>query len=429
MHTTNMDLTLDEITKIEGTAQVDIQIRDGQVTQCHFAITEMRRFFEEAVRGKNVSALPHLLARICGTCSNAHLLASLKSVENGLGITVTAQSQLLRKLLTYGLMIRDHGLHLYVFVLPDLFHRDSILAFDENNPAEHELLHDCFAVKEAGNKLSIISGGRSVHAPNVAVGGFNVLPKKEDLLALIPILNEIRPRVLRLIDTFLKCPFELIEEVKYLALDDPEYSFLSGNLKTSDGAHVPVVNFENNLICPIIPYSQASGCLFMGNIHMVGALARMNLNRDALHPKTKQDAAISLERFPSKNIFHNNLAQAIEMLHAIDASLELIPKYEALAEKPVPFQPKDGVGMAIIEAPRGVLFHKVRMSSEGKVISNKVIVPTGENQINIENSIRRFVQTNIDKSKEELQIEIQKVIRAYDPCMSCATHFLKIKWR
>jgi sulfhydrogenase subunit alpha len=428
MHTTNMDLSLSEITKIEGTAQVDIQIRDGHVTQCHFAITEMRRFFREAVRGKSVASLPHLLARICGTCSNAHMLASLKSVENGLGITISEQTLLLRKLLTYGLMIRDHGLHLYVFVLPDLYNRESILAFDENNPAEHELLHDCFAVKEAGNKLSIISGGRSVHAPNVAVGGFTVLPKKEDLMALIPVLQEIRPRVLRLIDTFLRCPFELIENLKYLALDDPEYSFLSGNLKTSDGAIIPVSDFEKNLICPIIPYSQASGCLFMGNIHMVGALARINLNENALHPKTRQDAASALERFPSKNIFHNNLAQAIEMLHAIDASLDLIPKYQALDEKPVAFQLKEAIGIGIIEAPRGVLYHRAEMSVDGKVIKNKVIVPTGENQIGIENSIRQYVTANIDKPKEELQFEIQKLIRAYDPCMSCATHFLKLRW-
>ena len=423
-----MDISLEEITKIEGTASVDIQIRDGQVTQCHFAITEMRRFFQEAVRGKNVSAIPQLLARICGTCSNAHLLASIKSVENGLGVTPSEQTMLLRTLLTYGLMIRDHGLHLYVFVLPDLFHRESILAFDENNPTEHEMLHDCFAVKEAGNKLSIVSGGRSVHAPYVAVGGFSVLPKKEDLLALIPVLTEIRPRVLRLIDTFVRCPFELIEDLKYLALDDPQYSFLSGNLKTSDGAIIPPADFEKNLICPIIPYSQASGCLFMGNIHMVGALARMNINKNSLHPNTRRDAAAAIERFPSNNIFHNNLAQAIEMLHAIDTSLDLIPKYQALDEKPMSIQPREAVGIGIIEAPRGVLFHRVNMSADGRVAKSKVIVPTGENQIGIENSIRKYVQDNVDKPKDELQFEIQKLIRAYDPCMSCATHFLTLRW-
>ena len=424
-----MDLSLEEITKIEGTAQVDVKIREGIVTECHFAITEMRRFFEEAVRGKSISSLPHLLARICGTCSNAHLLASLKSVENGLGISVSQQSELLRKLLVNGLMIRDHGLHLYVFVLPDLFNRDSILAFDENNPAEHELLHDCFAVKEAGNKLSIISGGRSVHAPNVAVGGFTVLPKKEDLTALIPVLQEIRPRVLRLINVFLNCPFTLTEDLRYLALVDPEYSFLTGELKTSDGSTIPALDFEKNLECPIIPYSQASGCLFHSQPHMVGALARMNLNRTALHTNTKTDAAAALERFPSKNIYHNNLAQAIEMLHAIDTSIDLIPAYQGLTEKPVTVNPKEAVGIGIIEAPRGVLYHRAEMSADGKISKNKVIVPTGENQIGIENSIRQYVAANVDKSKEELTIEIQKIIRAYDPCMSCATHFLKIRWK
>jgi sulfhydrogenase subunit alpha len=428
MHTTNMDISLEEITKIEGTASVDIKIREGIVTECHFAITEMRRFFEEAVRGKPAVSLPHLLARICGTCSNAHLLASLKSVENALGIEVSEQTILLRKLLNYGLIIRDHALHLYVFVLPDLYNRESILAFDETNPVEHELLHDCFAVKEGGNKLSIISGGRSVHAPNVAIGGFNVIPQKDDLLALLPVLAELRLRIMRLIDIFLKSPFTLSQDLKFLALVDREYSFLYGDLKTSDGNTIPVGEFENNLSCPIIPYSQASGCLFNGHIHMVGALARMNLNKDALHTKTKTDAAGALAVFPSNNIFHNNLAQAIEILHAIDASADLINRYEAHPEKPLPFQSKEATGIGFIEAPRGGLFHRVTMTGEGKVSKSKVIVPTGQNQIGIERAIRDFVQENVEKPKEELQTEIQKLIRAYDPCMSCATHFLKLRW-
>ena len=131
MHTTNFDMSVDEITKIEGSARVDLVVRAGAVIECNFAITEMRRFFEEAVRGKSVTSLPHLLARICGTCSNAHMLASLQSIENGLGISVSKQTALIRNLLYLGLIIRDHGLHLYVFVLPDLFNRESILAFDE----------------------------------------------------------------------------------------------------------------------------------------------------------------------------------------------------------------------------------------------------------------------------------------------------------
>jgi sulfhydrogenase subunit alpha len=429
MHTTNSDITIEEMTKIEGAASLNIQIRDGQVTQCEFAITEMQRFFEEAVRGKSITSLPHLLARICGTCSNAHLMASITSVENGLGLRVSDQTKLIRKLLNYGLIIRDHGLHLYVFVLPDLFHRDSILAFDENNAVEHELVHDCFAVKEAGNKLSILAGGRSVHAPNLAVGGFNILPKKEELTALIPILQEIRPRVLRLIETFMTHSFEITQEIKYLALINNDYSYLSGTLKTNDGEDVPQEKFEENLVCTDVPHSHAMGCRFRNEIYMVGALSRLMLNEDSLHANTKRDAAAALDMFPSKNIFHNNLAQAVEMLDGVDSSLELISQYQGLDEKPVPFTPKQCVGIGIIEAPRGTLFHKVEMDADGKVVKSKVIVPTYQNQVGIEKAIRDYVGAHVDDLKEDLTCAIEMIIRAYDPCMSCATHFLKIKWR
>jgi sulfhydrogenase subunit alpha len=429
MHTTNMDISLEEITKIEGTARVDLSIRDGAVTECHFAITEMRRFFEEAVRGKPIATLPHLLARICGTCSNAHMLASLQSVENGLGMTISDQTNLLRTLLYLGLIIRDHGLHLYVFVLPDIFNRESILAFDENNPVEHEFVHDCFAVKEVGNKLSIATGGRSVHAPLLAVGGFNQIPSKESLIALIPELESIRPRVLRLIDIFTKSSFELNEDFKFLSLVNTDFSFLKGDLKTSDDTSIHPQEFETQLACQIIPYSQATGCTLNGRIHMVGSLARLNLNKNSFHTKTKNDAADALSRFPSKNIFHNNLAQAIEMLHAIDQSIDLIQSYQATPETNQPLSYKDTVGYGIIEAPRGTLYHKVHIGGDGKVLESKVIVPTAQNQIGIEKAIKDYVNLHVDDSKEQLQSDIQKLIRAYDPCMSCATHFLKINWK
>lgn len=428
MHTTNMDLSIEEITKIEGNATCEIKIRDGQISECHFGIAEMRRFFEEAIRGKPVASVPHLVARICGTCSNAHLLASLKSIELGLGMVPSPQTTLLRQLVNFGLMIRDHGLHLYVFVLPDLFNRDSILAFDENNPDEHQLLHDCFAVKEAGNKLGITAGGRSVHAPFLRLGGFSNLPAKEDLLKLIPVLQEIRPRVLHLIDVFANCAFELKQELQFLALADPKYTFLDGNLQTSGGQEFPAADFERHLTKIDIAYSQATGYLFDGKIHFVGALARMNLNRDAIHVNTKKDAAKALEKFPSTNIHHNNLAQAIEMLHAIDASIDLIGQYQATPEQPQEVPKRPGIGHGVIEAPRGTLYHKTEINADATVKHSTIIVPTGQNQIGIEAAIRCYVSAHIDDEKEHLSGQIEKIIRSYDPCMSCATHFLKLKW-
>jgi coenzyme F420-reducing hydrogenase alpha subunit len=428
MHTTNLDLTLEDITKIEGTASLHLKIRESQVTECKLSIAEMRRFFTQAARGRPITNVPHHLARICGTCSNAHLLASLKAIEHGIGLSPSPQTMLLRKLLNYGLIIRDHGLHLYVFALPDMFHRDSILAFDEANPQEHELLHDCFAVKEAGNKLGIAVGGRSVHAPGLRLGGFNPLPKKEDLRALLPVLTEVRPRIIRLIRTFLDCPFALTQDIKFLALVDPEFSYLDGTITTSDGETVTPESFTDRIARQEIPYSQAAGYHLDGAVYMVGALARLNLNRTALHPETLRDAAEALARFPSTNIFLNNLAQAIEMLHAVDASIDLINRYEANGEN-VAIVPKEGAGVGIIEAPRGTLFHRVEMTADGKVKRTRVIVPTGQNQIGIEQAIRDWTQGNVEKPREEMTHEIEKIIRAYDPCMSCATHFLKIKWQ
>src|SRR3990167_128797 len=177
MHT--FDLTLDRLTKVEGSAALDIRVCENKVEHVHFKITEHKRFFTEAMKGKPIAALPQLLARICGTCSNAHLLASIEACEDALGITPSPQTMLLRYLTMYGLMIRDHALHLYLFSMPDIFDKDAFLDFDESNPVEHQLLHDAFEIKAAGNHLATLVAGRSVHAPYPVVGGFNHFPDEK----------------------------------------------------------------------------------------------------------------------------------------------------------------------------------------------------------------------------------------------------------
>jgi sulfhydrogenase subunit alpha len=428
MHTTNADISIEELTKIEGTAACEIKIRDGAVTECHFGITEMRRFYTQAVRGKPVEGIPQQVARICGTCSNAHLLASVKAIENALGVEVSEQTKLLRQLLYWGLTIRDHGLHLYVFVLPDIYGRNSILAFDENNPEEHELIHDTFAVKEAGNRLAIVSAGRSVHAPFVRLGGFTSVPEKEKLTDLIPRLVETRGKILKLISIFAKSKFELRQDLRFLALCDENFSFLNGVMKDSDGRSFSDDEFFAKLERTDIPYSHATGYTFDGKIHMVGALARLNLNKDALHESTRRDAAEALTMFPSDNVFHNNLAQAIEMLHAVDSSLDAIRQYEGKKEEVSKITYKNASGIGLIEAPRGTLYHRYEINENGTIKNSSIVVPTGQNQIGIERSIRTYVEKNVDKPKEELTRNIEGIVRAYDPCMSCATHFLKMKW-
>jgi len=180
MHT--FDLSINDIAKIEGKASLTVRVKDDMIEDLKFSITEFKRFYTQALRGKDVLGLPQLSCRICGTCSNAHLLCAIKAAESALGITPSNQTLLLRKLLNYGLIIRDHGLHCYAFALPDVLGIDNILELDENDARQHQILHDTFEVKAAGNALGKLIGGRSVHAPYPTIGGFTTLPDQKEFL-------------------------------------------------------------------------------------------------------------------------------------------------------------------------------------------------------------------------------------------------------
>jgi len=436
MHDPNFDfdINLSEISKVEGAASLEIKVRNKKIEDLKFSISEWKRFYTQAIQGRPAVAVPQLVARICGTCSNAHLLCSIKAIENAFNISPSSQTSLLRKLLHFGLLIRDHALHLYVFALPDIYNKNSILDFDENDPVQKQLLEDTFAVKEVGNQLSIIVGGRSVHAPNPTIGGFFKLPKLEDLKNLRPKLVEIRPKILNLIEIFTKSPFELKAKIQpsFSSLTSEDFSFLKGTIKNSEGKSLSENEFNNYLEAVIIPYSHARGFKLNGNLMMVGALARLNLAKQNLHPITKIDASKYLDIFPSNNIFYNNLAQAIEILHVIDTSINIIDNLNTVIdEKPVKIIPKESIGVGVIEAPRGTLYHKYDIDSQGLIKKAEIIVPTGQNQVLMERGI--FEQTDNllleDADKEKIILEAEKLIRAFDPCMSCASHFLKVKWK
>ncbi len=430
MHT--VDLTLDELTKVEGAAKLDVKVRDGKVEYVRFGIEEYKRFYTVAMKGKPIAALPQLLARICGTCSNAHLLCAIEACEHALNIQPSPQSIMLKKLTMYGLNIRDHALHLYLFVLPDMYGKDAFLEFDENDPVEHQHLHDAFDIKAAGNYLANIIGGRSVHAMHPTIGGFLHFPTKDEVAEAIKKLEAVRPAVLRCIETFRTCPFKLDIDTQYMALISKDgFAFLDGSIKMSDGQVVEEDEYRKHLEHVVIPYSSASGYQYKGQSYLVGSLARLNLDKDSLHPRTKESIPEALACFPSTNVFHNNLAQAIEILHCLDRSVELLQNNEIVPEQVIKKPARDAVGIGVVEAPRGTLYHKVVLGSDGIVKEGEVIVPTGQNQINVERHVGALVEELLkDESmtKEKMQWEIEKLIRAYDPCMSCASHFLEINW-
>lgn len=426
----SFDISMENLTKMEGHASLDVSVRDGVVQNCKLEIMENQRFYEEAVRGQPVSTAPQLMSRICGTCSIAHQTCCIEAIENALGIKPTEQSLLMKKIAMYGLMIRDHALHLYFFSLPDVIGKDSILEFDENDKKEHKLLHDSFDIKRAGNSLSTLIAGKAVHAPYPTIGGFLKIPEKEEIDKTIQQLKYARPLALDLCQIFYEWRESFERDTDFVALTTKDFSFMDGSIRSSHGVCIEEKDYLEHLIGIVIPYSQAPGFEFEGEEFLVGALARLNLNKEALHKETRLAAEKYLKIFPSNNIFHNNLAQALEIVHSIDHSIELLENTNFRKEdiqKPV-FK-DDAVGVGVIEAPRGTLYYKTTVNKTGKIEKSTVVVPTAQNQINIEKDIAKLVQENMDMQKAKLENEIEKLVRAYDPCLSCASHFLKVNWK
>lgn len=431
MHS-NTSFNLKNISKIEGHTHLDVKVENGKVTECKLKISENKRFFSTAIIDKDYNAVPQIMSRICGTCSSAHAICSTEAIENALNLKVSKQTSILRDLLVNSGHLRDHAMHLYFFCLPDIYNKDSVLDFKTKE--EKDILHDGLHVKEAGNFLSTIIGGRAVHPPNTVIGGFTAFPTKDQIKEAKEKLIDARPRILKIIDIFYKSPDKFERDINYTGLISPDYNFLKGEIQTIKGTVIPEKNYADHLDKVILPYSTATAFTWESKDFMVGALARLNINKKSLHPNTIKDTKKYLEIFPSDNIFHNNLAQAIEMLHQVDISLDQLTDLEKNLKKENLIQPQpltqDVTGTGVIEAPRGTLYYKLEIKKDGKIKSVELCIPTQQNIIHMQTGIAMYIEELLKKNtpKNKISLEIEKMIRAYDPCMSCATHFLKINW-
>ena len=430
MHSCDLDIEISKLSKIEGHADLDIKIRNGEVEDVNLKVMENVRFFNQAVKGQPYNSVPQLVSRICGTCSIAHMTACIEAIEKTLEVVPSPQTMLLRKLTMYSLMIRDHALHLYFFVLPDLFGLDSVLDLPDD---KKELIHEALHIKEAGNNLSNLIAGRSVHAIFEQVGGFSNEVDNSKIPAMVEELKSIRQYALNLIDIFYNCPWNFERKTNFVAIITPDFSYLEGKIQSTTGAIIEEKDYWDHLHNVVLPYSQASGFEFEGKEYMVGSLARLNLNKDSLHANTKRDAEKYLSVFPSNNVYHNNLAQAIEILHSIDHAIEILENSNFQKEEPAKPGRMTGEGVGVIEAPRGSLYYWTGID-EGKMRYVNLIIPTAQNLINMREDVKQLVgeTCKLNTSSEEelaerIRKDVEKLIRAYDPCMSCASHFLKVK--
>lgn len=421
----DLDIVIDAVSKIEGHAEVEVIVRNSKVVDVQLKVEENKRFYTQAIRGKPYSGAPQLLSRICGTCSVAHLVGSTIAVEKALDVPVSTQTQLLRELTLHAMYIRDHTMHVAFFSLPDYLGIDSVLDAADTHP---DLVNKAFAIKSAGNKLGKLIVGRSVHGLFAQIGSYAKVPSKEEARAMVAELRQVRPFAIEIARLFIKPKFSFERETNYVAIVGPKFDYMSGEIQSSRGTCVSPEFYYHHIQHVAKPYSQASAYTFEGNDFMLGAVSRLNMFQKGLHPNTRRDLADALALFPTRDIYNNNLAQAIETVHSIDCAIDILEQNE-FKKEPVPVpRRKSGDGASAIEAPRGILYYMLSVGEDGKVRYADIVTPSAQNQINMENDLRALVPMYLSEPKEKIALEIEKLIRAYDPCFSCASHFLRLKW-
>ncbi|MDP2749411.1 MAG: Ni/Fe hydrogenase subunit alpha [Nanoarchaeota archaeon] len=418
-------INLDHLTKIEGHARLRIKVKKGQVEKVKLQIFEGSRYFEGILKDKKYNDLSPISSRICGICSPVHATTSVLAVEKCFGVQPTEQTNKLRELLIIGGMIQSHILHLYFLALPDFLGYENALRMAKDKKNE---IMTALRIKRAGNNMVNIIGGRDIHPVASILGGFSRIPTKECVKKLINDLRVIQLDAEKTSELFYNLEIPKFEKFKeYFALTGNNYFYSHDHINCLGDKCIPVETYEQHFKEYFREGSTAEfASKETGKSYMVGAVARIINNHGLLSQDTQK-----YQNFIKKNKyspFINNLSQAVEIQEGIKRSIEILESLDLKDEKPVEIIPKPGIGIAATEAPRGILFHKYAIDEKGFCSSCNITTPTTQNLQNIEENIAAFLPTILDKPKEQVILEIEKLIRAYDPCISCATHFLKVDW-
>ncbi|MDO8740778.1 MAG: Ni/Fe hydrogenase subunit alpha [Candidatus Woesearchaeota archaeon] len=420
---TNHTIKLNHIAKIEGHAKLNIRIENGRVEKAKIETFEGARFFEDIIKNRKYGDAPVLTSRICGTCSPSHLVTSLKAVEDAFNVKVSEQTKLLRELLVLGSYLQNHTLHLYFLSLPDYLGFDSAIEMASKHPKEVER---ALKIKKIGNEIVSIIGGREVHPITPIIGGFSKLPPKNEVNALLRMLESIKQDAVESVKLFSNLKYPSFErETKYFALKSDTYSLVDGAISCTGNMCIPTKDYQNHFKEYFEEGSKSEFVVAEGNSYMVGALARLNNNFEKL-PKDIQDLVPF--RAPSFSPFSNNVAQAIELVFCVERAVEILQNLELEDEGCAEIKVKAGRGVGITEAPRGMLFHDYTFDGNGFVAKANITTPTSQNLRNMEDDIKAFLPGILNLKESEIVLQLEKLIRAYDPCISCSTHFLKVNW-
>jgi sulfhydrogenase subunit alpha len=417
---------VDALARVEGEGGVLVRVKGDKVVEVKLRIYEPPRFFEAFLRGRHFTEAPDITARICGICPVAYQMSSIHAMENACGVTVTGPIRDLRRLLYCGEWIESHVLHVAMLHAPDFLGYESAIHMAKDHPA---VVTDSLQLKKLGNEIVTVVGGREIHPVNVRVGGFHKAPSKRDLAPLAEKLKtgrDIAVSILKLVAGF---PFpDFTPDYELVALRHPsEYPFNEGRLVSSRGLDIAVSDYESRFAEEHVEHSNAlHSALKERGAYFVGPLARYGLNFDRLPPAVQQLAKEAGIPPVCKNPFQSIVVRAVETVYAIDEALRILAAYEPPERPWVDVLPRDGVGMACTEAPRGILYHRYRIGADGLIQEAKIVPPTSQNLRTIEDDLRLFVEKNLALPQDQLTWRCEQAVRNYDPCISCATHFLNL---
>jgi sulfhydrogenase subunit alpha len=420
-------LTVDTLARVEGEGSMRVRVRAGAVTDVELAIYEPPRFFEALLRGRSYLEPPDITARICGICPVAYQMSACQALEAACGVTVTEEIRLLRRLLYCSEWIESHALHIYLLHAPDFLGYESAieLARDHRDVVERGL-----RLKKAGNAVMSVVGGRSIHPVNVRVGGFYRTPSRDELSALLPVLEgalDDAVATVQLVSGFDYPDFEQPHEYVSLRSAYDEYPLESGSLVSTGGLGFTAAQFEDYVTEEHVARSNALHARLRGvDTYVVGPLARYALNADRLGPVSSAAAAEAGLGALCRNPFRSIVVRAVETVYACEEALRIVQGWQGAAPPAVPVPARAGVGHGVTEAPRGVLYHRYELDAEGTVLDARIVPPTSQNQRSIEADLLRFVQARLHLDDEQLTHDCEQAIRNYDPCISCAAHFLDL---
>ena len=434
----NIAINVEYLTRVEGHGNIVVNVKEGKMESCRLDVVEAPRFFEGMLRGRSVFEAQHITSRICGICSCGHTLASIQAAEDALGFFPSDQTIRLRKLLLHLEMLDSHILHIYLLAAPDLLGVKSFMPLIDSH---EKVVRRALRMKKTFNDVCALLVGRHVHPISAIVGGFTKLPSERDLDAMLGLLTGVRPDMNATVElaATLKFP-EFERDTEYVALvndDNSEYPFLMGDIGSTDGVKMHKSDYRKVTNEFVVPHSSAKHTKLSRSSYAVGSLARFNLNYSKLHPRASDVAAAISLKPKCINPYLNTAAQLIESVHCLEESIDIIEhlKNEGInydetilvglnEQSRIPVKAGNGVGA--VEVPRGILFHNYEIDENGIIVNANCIIPTNQNLNNIERDMEKMVPEIIDRSDEEITLGLEMLVRAYDPCISCSTHMLKV---